>query len=467
MAGCEFNVNLELGAFEAHKVELSQQHPDWTPELLQRQALIDFNAQMFPAQVKSWLAEQKGETVMQSEVRYLEKDGRLVSEFYGPFQKMIDAATSDEEREILTAFELEAIAAKPGEEIIILDASAIGRGGGVKYLDVFKKEIDGSVKHQKRVDLTGDGPDLSLGEAKLKLEQLGQEALKEKIAVAAAEAIAPAVLPVMPEPEQWLALPAIAAPPQTQPALWSIARAVPARLTETIIRRSIGATDNFNGLGKTDSNIGGQVLPVEAENGQVLNDEIKSEPVPPAEPETADTIRRSIGVNKKEANCQSKDNQVSNQNSDQRQNPRRKEKASNQIEKSIASRLKAKPEIKPETRVLAKPIGREKESRPKSQTESRLKGQPRPAASEKHESKIVFFSRKPKLPSLVKVEQPEKLKKPTKLPIPKWELIIEPFNDKEIPIWQPIAVYNFNATILLLSMFWLILNTKIEQIELI
>jgi hypothetical protein len=478
MAGCEFNVSLEPGAFAAHQLELSQQHPDWTPEALHKQALIDFNIQMFPAQVKSWLAERRGEAVMQPEFRYLEVKGRLASEFYGPFQRMIDAASSDEEREILTAFELAAVAAKPGEEIRVLDASALGRGGGVKYFDVFAKEVDGSVKHRARIDLTGDGPDLSLAEARLKLEQLEQEALKEKITAAAAEAVMPpAVLPAMPEPEQQLEKPVMTAEPETLPVFWSIrdvlpktATATPVVSTATIIIRSIEVKGNFSELRKTDSDMGGQDRPAEAENDQVLGDEIKIKPLQ-AEPKIAATIRRLIGVSKKEASYPGKDNQISNQNSDQGQKPGREEKVSKQIEKSPASRLKAEPEVKPEIKVEAKPADRVKESRPKFRPESQTKLQPRPTAGEKHEkqheSKTVFFSRKPKAPPEVEAEQLNESRKPVKPLIPEWQVTTEPLNDKEIPVWQPTVVFNFNATILLLAMFWLILNTKPIRLPLV
>lgn len=187
MGGHEgFDQAAEAGSFNFRKQTLATNHPDWLPEQVHKQALIDFNTQMFPKQVETYFSEKTGERISHVEQKYEVIDGRLVDPFYGAFQKMIDYATSDEEREILIVFEQEAIRAKPGEIISILDTSALGRDGGVKYLDTFEKDIDGFVKHKDRIDLTGEGKDLSFDEALLLLQTMKQdkEIIKEEPSVA-------------------------------------------------------------------------------------------------------------------------------------------------------------------------------------------------------------------------------------------------------------------------------------------
>ncbi|MFH0943278.1 MAG: hypothetical protein V1810_03830 [Candidatus Beckwithbacteria bacterium] len=184
MVGHEvFDQIAEVNSFKGYRAKLAAENPDLSPEIIFKQALIGFNTMMFPRQVETYLAEKAGELVSQVEQKYEVVDGRLVDPFYGLFQKMIDFASSDEERETLIAFEKEAIGAKPGEIINVLDASALGRGGGVKYMDTFEKEMDGSVRHKDRIDLTGEGEDLSFEEAKLKLEFLKQSQDFEEILV--------------------------------------------------------------------------------------------------------------------------------------------------------------------------------------------------------------------------------------------------------------------------------------------
>lgn len=181
MAGHEvFDQVAEVSSYNSHKQVLISDHPDWLPEQIEQQALIDFNTQMLPNQVRTYFAEKNGDLIGRVEQKYRIVEGRLVDDFYGKFQKMIDHATSDEEKITLEAFEAAAVQAKPGEIIRVLDTSALGRGEGIKYADTFEKTEEGLVVHKERIDLTGEGEDLSLNEAKIVLEQMNREPEMDK-----------------------------------------------------------------------------------------------------------------------------------------------------------------------------------------------------------------------------------------------------------------------------------------------
>lgn len=165
MAGCEFNPVAEVKAFASYKSRLGSEHPDWSPEFLYKQALIVFNTEMFPLQVKSYVAEIKGDLTNSTGQVFRIADGRLVNNHYD-FQNMIDYATSKEEKNSMIDFQARALIAKPGEKIPVLDMSALGRGEGIKYLDIYEKESGDLVRHKERIDLTGDQPDLTIEQAK-------------------------------------------------------------------------------------------------------------------------------------------------------------------------------------------------------------------------------------------------------------------------------------------------------------
>ncbi|MBU2051856.1 hypothetical protein KKH13_01465, partial [Patescibacteria group bacterium] len=164
MAGCEFNPTADVAAFAAFKNRLGIANLDWTPEQLQKQALIVFNEEMFPQQVSSYFAELNGETGISTGQSFEVNDGQLVNRHYD-FSKMIDHASSEAEKKSMINFQDKGVAAKPGEKILVLDLSAISKGGGVKYLDIYEKESENLVKHKERIDLTGDQPDLTIEQA--------------------------------------------------------------------------------------------------------------------------------------------------------------------------------------------------------------------------------------------------------------------------------------------------------------
>src|SRR3989344_3241639 len=141
MAGCEFNPTADVKAFAAYKEILGVQNPDWSSELLQQQALIVFNEEMFPQQVRSYFAEKNGETGMSTGQVLNIVAGHLVNQHYD-FSQMIDHASSEAEKNSLIGLHDKAVTAGVGEKIRVLDLSAIGKGGGVKYLDVYEKESE-------------------------------------------------------------------------------------------------------------------------------------------------------------------------------------------------------------------------------------------------------------------------------------------------------------------------------------
>jgi len=176
MAGCEsFNPQLEVDSFESLQMRIGEQNPKWSDGEVKKQALVVFNTKMFPQQIWSYFAEARGDEVIQVDQKWENIGGRLVDEHYGAFQKMIDNASSEEERESLINFEKEAVESEAGDEIWILDKSALDIGGGIKYMDIYEKDIDGSIKHSKRVDLADGGEDLTIEEAERKVKEMKME----------------------------------------------------------------------------------------------------------------------------------------------------------------------------------------------------------------------------------------------------------------------------------------------------
>lgn len=164
MAGCEFDPIAEVKAFAAYKNRLGVEHSDWSPEFLHKQALIVFNTEMYPLQVESYLAEKKGELSSSTGQVFQIVADHLVNEHYD-FQNMIDYAASEEEKDTMVDFQKKAVAAKTGDKIYVLDLSALGKGGGIKYLDVYEKETDNLIRHKERIDLAVNQPDMILEEA--------------------------------------------------------------------------------------------------------------------------------------------------------------------------------------------------------------------------------------------------------------------------------------------------------------
>lgn len=165
MQGCDFEPAKDIDAFAAYKDRLKTENPDWSPDFLHKQALIVFNEEMYPLQVRSFFGEKNGDSGTSTGQIFQIMNGRLVNQHYD-FFKMIDHATSEEEKNSMREFQDKAVAAKTGEKIYVLDLSALGKGGGVKYLDVYEKESESLIRHKERVDLAGDGKDLSYVEAK-------------------------------------------------------------------------------------------------------------------------------------------------------------------------------------------------------------------------------------------------------------------------------------------------------------
>ncbi|MDZ7586719.1 MAG: hypothetical protein U0946_03100 [Patescibacteria group bacterium] len=232
MAGCEFNPVAEVKAFASYKNRLGSEYPDWSPEFLHKQALIVFNTEMYPLQVESYLAEKKGELSSSTGQVFQITDGLLVNKHYD-FQNMINYADSQEEKESMIDFQNKAVAAKTGEKVFLLDMSALGRGEGIKYLDIYEKESDSLIRHKERIDLTKDGQDLTLDKAKEILGELENP-----------EALMPYIEALQPLPEVWFTGPGpILIEPPIEPkkplpvsdvgSFWFEAVAAPPSITET------------------------------------------------------------------------------------------------------------------------------------------------------------------------------------------------------------------------------------------
>ncbi len=173
--GCDvFKPELDVVSFNSYKARLSDQNPDWSQGKIDKQALVGFNTEMFPRQVEAYFSERRGELISHVEQAYYIVNGRLINHYYD-FQNMIDYATSKEEEESLRFFERAAVEAKPGEKIRVLDMSGIGQGKGIKYLDTYVKESNDLIRHQERMDLTGNQEGLTLDEAKVVLGRMTEE----------------------------------------------------------------------------------------------------------------------------------------------------------------------------------------------------------------------------------------------------------------------------------------------------
>lgn len=160
-----FDQQKEVNSFHSHKSRLSIENPEWTEAMVYKQALIDFNTMMYPNQVKSYLREKRGDRVGHVEQAYKIVDNDLFDPYYGFFQAMINYETTEIGRASLENFRQEAISALPGQTIFVLDMSGLGIGKGIKYLDTYVKDEGGLIKHKERIDLTGDQPDLTIEQA--------------------------------------------------------------------------------------------------------------------------------------------------------------------------------------------------------------------------------------------------------------------------------------------------------------
>ena len=187
-----FNQQAEVNSFQAHKLQLVAEHADWTQNQIDKQALVDFNTMMFPNQARTYLSEKRGDKLSQVKQQYRVIEGRLVDPFYGPFQKMIDNAATEQEKESLINFERSAVTALPGEVIYAFDTSGLGVGKGIKYMDTYEKNEQGEIVHKERIDLVGNERDLTLEEANVLWSEI--DATSEVVVTSLTEKELPLVL---------------------------------------------------------------------------------------------------------------------------------------------------------------------------------------------------------------------------------------------------------------------------------
>ncbi|OGG28579.1 hypothetical protein A2971_01650 [Candidatus Gottesmanbacteria bacterium RIFCSPLOWO2_01_FULL_46_21] len=151
----EFNPQNEINSFSSYSADLTLRNPTWTPDQIHRKALIDFNTVMFPTQVRTHFAEQRGEQVMAEEAVYKVVNGKLTNEFWGDFDSMIANAKTEEERASLTLWQETMVKAAPGTRVVSVDLHQSDHNGKheIRYADIAVKLDDGTVKMEKRVDI--------------------------------------------------------------------------------------------------------------------------------------------------------------------------------------------------------------------------------------------------------------------------------------------------------------------------
>ena len=167
-----FNTQLDVDSFSSLESSLASKHPDWSNQQSRKEALIFFNTQMFPKQVRSFFAERRGEKQMYPDEGWDVEGERLVHPLWGPFDKMIDNAQTEEERASLTLLQETMVKAIPGTRVVSIDHS-FGKQG-IRYADIVTKETNGRVRLEKRVEIATPHKPLEVVGAWIKLNTLAK-----------------------------------------------------------------------------------------------------------------------------------------------------------------------------------------------------------------------------------------------------------------------------------------------------
>ncbi|MBI5449302.1 hypothetical protein HY948_03205 [Candidatus Gottesmanbacteria bacterium] len=164
--GHDFDIKKEVESFSSYQTRVSTTHPNWSRDQIQREALIVFNTEMFPKQVQSHFSEVDGKQAMDPDQEYDVIGDKLVHKHYGPFDKMIDSAQSEEEKSALRLFQETMVHVPIGTRVQSFDLHAVEGGRhAIRYTDIALKQSDGSVKLTKRLDIAWEGRSMNLDEA--------------------------------------------------------------------------------------------------------------------------------------------------------------------------------------------------------------------------------------------------------------------------------------------------------------
>ena len=152
-----FEIQNDINSFSSLQQRTVVDNPDWSPDQVNRHALIVFNTDMFPKQVRSHFAEIDGTPEMNPDQEYDVVNGKLAHKQYGPFDLFIKNASSEEERASLVLFQETMVNATPGTQGVSLDVS---QGiHAIQYADIGIKDGQGTIRIAKRIDITqGKGP---------------------------------------------------------------------------------------------------------------------------------------------------------------------------------------------------------------------------------------------------------------------------------------------------------------------
>lgn len=481
MAGCEFDPVIDVKAFAAYENRLKTKNPDWPSEFLHKQALIVFNTEMYPLQVKSYFDELNGKTEISTGQIFNIVNGRLESPHYD-FPNMINYATSKQEKESMINFQEKAVEAKTGEKIFVLDLSTVGKGGGVKYLDIYEKKSEVLVKHKKRIDLTGDKPDLTLKEAeeivkKLEFPEESEIQGLQEIRQFNQSVILPEVLPqMMPLVDigQFQPMPKIQFETEmpiqvsSEAGFWFEAMAA---VTEPIIQ-------NKQNVAEMPS--------VEVPTRSVLVGQKITERIRPtgSNPEGAVGQRKEGKVTEKkieklEVIVFKPAAREGEKKRDIRVEEKREKKAEAVVEQQptrtdlVGSKKEEKKIIVKSKVKISRLVWQRKEKKLVLEKVKQVELVPEKQAEKREERiiiKKVIWQREIKQPEKarmeVKLKRQKEPKKKVEPVIPIWAAELNPVEVKEIPWWQPNLMVNGGLIeaerIVVLTIFFLIVNTKAE-----